>query len=148
MQEELIFSMVADELKGNIEIAAMDLTFPGNDIVAGELHIEGFPTLLYFQKGMMLFRYSGKHEKVSQYENLNSSFQCNIRKCIELQRQAATLGCHNGMAEKSYWNCLRNTRAWNTVVGCTLKSCAPYARRLHWIYFPSKERPGHVLCTL
>ncbi|VDK58261.1 unnamed protein product [Gongylonema pulchrum] len=54
----------ADEQKGKVILAGMDLTRPGNDVVAREFSIEGYPTLEYFENGMHKFRYKGEHSKV------------------------------------------------------------------------------------
>ncbi|VDK61347.1 unnamed protein product [Onchocerca ochengi] len=57
------FSAAADELKGKIVLAGMDLTHHGNEIIAKQFNIDGYPTLEYFEGGMHKFRYKGQNSK-------------------------------------------------------------------------------------
>lgn len=59
-----IFSAAADQLKGKIVLAGMDLTRPGNEVVARQFGIEGYPTLEYFEDGVHKFRYRAEYSKV------------------------------------------------------------------------------------
>lgn len=57
------FSAAANELNGEVVLAGMDLTQPGNDEVARIYKIEGYPTIEYFEGGKHKFRYSGENSK-------------------------------------------------------------------------------------
>lgn len=51
----------------------MDLTHHGNEIIAKQFNIDGYPTLEYFEGGMHKFRYKGQNSKVSA-RNLSLKF--------------------------------------------------------------------------
>ncbi|VIO85899.1 RNA methyltransferase, TrmH family protein [Brugia malayi] len=57
------FSAAADQLKGKIVLAGMDLTYRGNEVVAKQFGIDGYPTLEYFEGGIHKFRYKGQNSK-------------------------------------------------------------------------------------
>ncbi|EFO27312.1 hypothetical protein LOAG_01176 [Loa loa] len=57
------FSAAADVLKGKVVLAGMDLTHRGNEVIAKQFNIDGYPTLEYFEGGMHKFRYSGQNSK-------------------------------------------------------------------------------------
>lgn len=57
------FSAAASELNGDVVLAGMDLTLPGNDEVSRIYQVEGYPTLEYFEGGKHRFRYSGEYSK-------------------------------------------------------------------------------------
>jgi len=57
------FQTVASEEKGKVILAAMDVNQPDNAPVSRKYNITGFPTLLYFDKGKLLFPYQGGNNK-------------------------------------------------------------------------------------
>uniref|UniRef100_A0AAF5PVN3 Thioredoxin domain-containing protein n=2 Tax=Wuchereria bancrofti TaxID=6293 RepID=A0AAF5PVN3_WUCBA len=57
------FSAAADQLKGKIVLAGMDLTYRGNEVIAKQFSIDGYPTLEYFEDGIHKFRYKGQNSK-------------------------------------------------------------------------------------
>ncbi|MCP9266456.1 Protein disulfide-isomerase A5 [Dirofilaria immitis] len=56
-------SAAADQLKGKVVLAGMDLTHRGNEIIAKQFNIDGYPTLEYFEDGTHKFRYGGQNSK-------------------------------------------------------------------------------------
>lgn len=42
----------------------MDLTHRGNEIIAKQFKIDGYPTLEYFEGGLHKFRYKGQNSMV------------------------------------------------------------------------------------
>lgn len=57
------YSVVAAELKSNYVMAAMDVNRPENAKVRKMYNITGFPTLLYFENGVMKQTYEGDNNK-------------------------------------------------------------------------------------
>jgi len=57
------YQTVAKEVKGSAVLAAMDVNRPENSPVSRKYNITGFPTLLYFEGGQLLFPYPGGNSK-------------------------------------------------------------------------------------
>ncbi|XP_041987353.1 protein disulfide-isomerase A5 [Aricia agestis] len=53
----------AADLKGEAQLAAIDVAKSGNSFIRKVYNITGFPTLLYFEKGQMRFPYNGENKR-------------------------------------------------------------------------------------
>ncbi|VBB25321.1 unnamed protein product [Acanthocheilonema viteae] len=77
------FSAAADELKGKIILAGMDLTHHGNEVIAKQFNIDGYPTLEYFEGGVHKFRYKGQNSKNGIIEWLKNPIEQIISPSLE-----------------------------------------------------------------
>ena len=50
---------------GTAIMAAMDVTLPNNNAISKKYNITGFPTLIYFESGVMQYAYPGENNKAS-----------------------------------------------------------------------------------
>ncbi|CAH1775049.1 unnamed protein product [Owenia fusiformis] len=57
------YASAATELKGESVMAGMDVDKPENMNVRTAFNITGFPTILYFEKGQMKYKYGGENTK-------------------------------------------------------------------------------------
>jgi len=57
------YQVVAKEMKDSAVLAAMDVNRPENSPVSRKYNITGFPTLLYFEGGSLLYPYPGGNSK-------------------------------------------------------------------------------------
>jgi len=57
------FAAAATELKGESMLAGMDVDQPHNQAVRTAFNITGFPTIMYFEKGNLKFKYGGENNK-------------------------------------------------------------------------------------
>ena len=57
------YQQAATEIKGSGILAALDVTRPENNIISRKYNITGFPTLLYFENGVMKYPYPGDNKK-------------------------------------------------------------------------------------
>ena len=46
-------------------MAAMDVTLPNNNAISKKYNITGFPTLIYFESGVMQYAYPGENNRAS-----------------------------------------------------------------------------------
>ena len=61
------YQVVAKEMKDSAVLAAMDVNRPENSPVSRKYNITGFPTLLYFEGGSLLYPYPGGNSKDVSY---------------------------------------------------------------------------------
>ncbi|XP_048488599.1 protein disulfide-isomerase A5 isoform X2 [Plutella xylostella] len=64
------YAQAATELKGEALLAAIDVAKPGNAKIRQLYNITGFPTLLYFEKGLYRFPYGGENKRAAIVEFL------------------------------------------------------------------------------
>ncbi|KAK2166678.1 hypothetical protein NP493_1310g00031 [Ridgeia piscesae] len=57
------YASAATELKGHSVLAGMDVDRPENMDVRMVYNITGFPTILYFERGQLKYKYGGKNDK-------------------------------------------------------------------------------------
>jgi len=57
------FAAAATELKGESLLAGMDVDQPHNQAVRTAFNITGFPTIFYFEKGNLKYKYGGENNK-------------------------------------------------------------------------------------
>lgn len=57
------YSQAADELLGESVLAAIDVNRPENSIVRTQYNITGFPTLLYYENGILQYAYDGENTR-------------------------------------------------------------------------------------
>jgi len=57
------FAAAATELKGESMLAGMDVDQPHNQAVRSAFNITGFPTIFYFEKGSLKYKYGGENNK-------------------------------------------------------------------------------------
>jgi protein disulfide-isomerase-like protein len=62
------FALAAAKLKGKAVLAAMDLDRPEGMLLREEYNVTGFPTVLYFEKGKLLYPYWGERDEESIVE--------------------------------------------------------------------------------
>ncbi|XP_022911186.2 protein disulfide-isomerase A5 [Onthophagus taurus] len=58
------YSAAATELQGEAYLAAIDVNRPENSGVRAQYNITGFPTLLYYESGVVKYQYEGENNKV------------------------------------------------------------------------------------
>jgi len=59
------YQLAAKEVKGTAVMAAMDTTLPNNNQISRKYNITGFPTLIYFENGVMQYGYPGENNRAS-----------------------------------------------------------------------------------
>uniref|UniRef100_A0A915PF60 Thioredoxin domain-containing protein n=1 Tax=Setaria digitata TaxID=48799 RepID=A0A915PF60_9BILA len=79
------FSAVADKLKGKVVLAGMDVTYRGNEFVAKQFNIDGYPTLEYFVGGVHKFRYRGQNSKDGIIEWLKNPVEQSVTPSVAEQ---------------------------------------------------------------
>lgn len=59
------YSAAAAELKEKVVLAAIDVNRPENSLIRKTYNISGFPTLLYYESGVMKYTYEGENNKAA-----------------------------------------------------------------------------------
>lgn len=59
------YQKAATEIKGSAVMAALDVTRPNNNQISRKYNITGFPTLLYFENGVMQYPYPGDNKQAA-----------------------------------------------------------------------------------
>ncbi len=59
------YQLAASDLKGSAIVAALDVTRPDNNQISRKYNITGFPTLLYFENGVMQYPYPGDNNRAA-----------------------------------------------------------------------------------